>query len=554
MIYKNIQVAIPPKTIIMKNNSVYLETSRSYDKNKKYNVPSRTCIGKKVDNKMMNPNDSYYELVNMSAPILKEPPISSDTISIGFNVVMDKLLKDSQIDILLKEIYSHDEYFAMRDLMSYIISNETSTIQHYPSWARRMNILSDTIRSDSYYCNFFKDVITDKKIELFLSAWNSLERNQDKLYISYDSTNMNTNSVGIELAEIGHAKVDEDLPQVNLSYAINQKESLPLFYELYPGSNIDNSQLKHMVNRSKEYGYKDLGVILDRGYYARANINYLKNNGFDYLLMVKTSNELITSLIKESRYVLPKAKYFIEEHNVFGKTFEAKLYDGDKTNSYVHLYFDSTRSADETKDLLKRQSFLENELDNHISAHKKKDDLKKSYPSFKLKADEEGYLISYKTNEEYLDELSDTFGFFCIITSKNMNAKEALNIYRDRDSVEKLFESLKSEMDYKKFRISSSQSLKGKTFIIFVSSIIRSRIYHLCKPLKVKNRKDNTVPAIIRELNNIEVSKNAKGNYVRRYSLTAKQKNILSQFNLAEKDIDAAIVDINGKILVQTND
>lgn len=550
MIYKNVKVEIPKKTIVMRNGSVYLETGRSYDKDKKYNVPSRTCIGKKIDDKTMNPNDSYYELVVSSAPILKEPPVLSDTISIGFNVVMDKILDDTQIEILLKEIYSDDEYFAMRDLMSYIISNETSTIQHFPTHARRTNILSDTIKSDSYYSNFFKDVITDKKNELFLNAWNTLDRDNDKLYISYDSTNMNTNSIGIELAEIGHAKVDEDLPQVNLSYAINQKESLPLFYELYPGSNIDNSQLKHMVNRLKEYGYKDLGVILDRGYYSRGNINYLKDNGFDYLLMVKTSNEVITSFIKDNRYILPKAKYFIEEHNVFGKTFEAKLYDGDKSNSYIHLYFDSTRSADETKDILKRQSILEKELENHVLSHHKKDDLKKSYPSFKLKADEEGYLISYKTNEEYLDELSDSLGFFSIVTSKNMSAKEALDIYRDRDTVEKLFESLKSEMDYKKFRVSSSGSLKGKTFIIFISSIIRSRIYHLCKPLKDKNRKDNTVPAIIRELNNIEVSKNAKDKYVRRYSLTAKQKNILAQFKLTEKDIDKAVNDINDRTII----
>jgi len=550
MIYKNTKVEIPNKTIIMKNGSIYLETGRSYDKNKKYNVPSRTCIGKKIDDKTMYPNDSYYELIKASTPLLKEPPLLSDTISIGFNMVMDKILDDTQIDVLLKEIYSDDEYFAMRDLMSYIISNETSTIQHFPGYARRMNILSDTIRSDSYYCNFFKDVITDKKNELFLNAWNLLERNKDKLYISYDSTNMNTNSIGIELAEVGHAKEDEDLPQVNLSYAINQKESLPLFYELYPGSNIDNSQLKHMVNRLKEYGYKDLGVILDRGYYSRGNINYLKDKGFDYLLMVKTSNEVISSLIKENRYILPKAKYFIEEHGVFSKTFEVKLYDGDKTNSYVHLYFDSTRSADETKDLLKRQSILEKELDNHILSHHKKDDLKKSYPSFKLKSDKEGYLVSYQTNEDYLDKLSDTLGFFSIITSQNMSAKEALNIYRDRDTVEKLFESLKSEMDYKKFRVSSTQSLKGKTFIIFISSIIRSRIYHLCKPLKDKNRKDNTVPAIIRELNNIEVSKNAKDKYVRRYSLTAKQKNILAQFKLTEKDIDKLVIDINSRVTV----
>lgn len=192
-----------------------------------------------------------------------------------------------------------------------------------------------------------------------------------------------------------------------------------IHYELYPGSNIDNNRLKHMVDRLKEYGYKDIGIILDRGYYSRGNINYLKDNGHDYLLMVKTNNEVISSLVKENRYILPKSKYFIEEHEVYGATFKRKLYDGDKSNSYIHLYFDSSRSVDEAKSLLSRQSILAKELNNHINMHHKKDDLKKSYPSFKLKADLEGHLISYSLDEDYLDELSDTLGFFSIITSKD---------------------------------------------------------------------------------------------------------------------------------------
>ena len=392
-------------------------------------------------------------------------------------------------------------------------------------------------------------MITDKKNEIFLNSWNLLEREKDRIYISYDSSNMNTSSVGIQLAEYGHPKVDENLPQVNLSLAINQEETLPLFYELYPGSNIDNSQLKHMVDRLSEYGYRDIGVILDRGYYSRYNINYLKEKGYDYLLMVKTNNDVIAKMIKENRYVLPKAKYFIDGHNVYGMTKQMKLFVSDSHTSYVHLYFDYERSASETTDLNARQKVLSKELDRYIKEHTKKEDLKKKYPSFRLKADKDGYLVSYTSNDRYIDDLSDTFGFFAIVTSKKMDAGKALDIYRDRDSVEKLFEVLKTEMDYNRFRVSSTSSLRGKTFIIFIASIIRSRIYYQTRSLKQKNRKDYTVPAIINELSNIEASRNAKDIYVRRYSLTSRQKTILSQFGLTEKDIDSAIERLNSSMI-----
>lgn len=62
------------------------------------------------------------------------------------------------------------------------------------------------------------------------------------IYISYDSTNMNCVAGNLELAEYGHAKDNPDLPQVNMSLGYNQTGNKPLFYSLYPGSIIDNTE------------------------------------------------------------------------------------------------------------------------------------------------------------------------------------------------------------------------------------------------------------------------------------------------------------------------
>lgn len=547
MIYKNIKVEIPSKTVRYSNNGIYYEVSRTYKKDKKYNTPNRICIGKAIDEKYMYPNENY-ETYFPNESLLKEPPLLSDTLSIGFTSVVDKLIDDLQIDLILKDYYSDDEYDLIRDLIVYMISYSTTVIQHFPSASRRFDILSNTIRSDSYISTFFKEVITDKKIEQFLNDWNLLDRKKDVLYISYDSTNMNTNAVGIELAEYGHPKVDEELPQVNLSYVINKSDCLPLFYELYPGSNIDNSQLKHMVDRLSEYGYKNIGVILDRGYYSRYNINYLRDKGYDFLLMVKTNSEIIEKHIQEKQYSINKEKYYIEAHDVFGTTIEDKIFENDKVKSFIHIYYDSSRSMDEAKLLYRNVSNEAKQLDEHILKHHKKDDLKSEYKHFKLQADKEGYLVSYTKNDDLIEAEARSLGFFSIITSSKMSASDALDAYRDRDSVEKLFESLKSELDYKKFRVNTGRSLAGKTFITFLATIIRSRIYYNSKPLRKNDRKQYTTNAIINELSNIEITKNAKDIYTRRYSLTAKQKNILSKFNISEKDIILTTNSINNRL------
>ena len=54
-------------------------------------------------------------------------------------------------------------------------------------------------------------------------------------------------------------KVDIGFPVFNyaVGYDVNNRE--PLFYEKYPGSIVDISQLKLMLNKAQGYGYKKVG-------------------------------------------------------------------------------------------------------------------------------------------------------------------------------------------------------------------------------------------------------------------------------------------------------
>lgn len=117
---------------------------------------------------------------------------------------------------------------------------------------------------DCKISEFLKEEINYAQTERFISKWNEIQPEHSGIYISYDSTNMNTKAEGVEMAEYGHAKEDSDVPQVNISYAVNHADATPLFYEMYPGSIIDNTQCTHMIDRAREYGYKNVGLILDR--------------------------------------------------------------------------------------------------------------------------------------------------------------------------------------------------------------------------------------------------------------------------------------------------
>ena len=552
MLLKDYKVKIPSGSRIQKKDNyyyVYKPTEYIYKKDKKQSIEARVCIGRKIDDEYMIPNTAYTKYYDDVKKELNDPPEFSDTLKLANILLIKKILKNTSLDKVL-DVHG-DKKDMIINLVSYLLIEGNSSLQHYPYFAFNHNIIGD-IHSDSYISDFLKS-FTDKEKEIFLSAWNNLYTKEDMLYINYDSTNMNISSKGIELAEYGHAKKDEGLPQVNISYASSLKDSTPLFYDIYPGSIIDNTEIKDSVNKLTTYGYKNIGFILDRGYYSKTNIDYLRDKEYSFILMIKDNSTFLKAFKTEMKNSM-KTDYssFIENHQVYGITIKGKLYKNDKKTVYVHLYYDEQSASTERANLLTNIKKIEEEINNRLidedikKRHKSKCD--KYHKLFNLHYIDE-YLISFSPKKKEIQKLIDNCGYFCLVTSEELTASNALDIYRDRDSIEKLFMIIKSEMDFNCFKVQSDVSLRAKFHIAFIASIVRNEIYKVSKELKetTKDKKSYTVPSIIRELEKIECTKDINNIYQRRYSLTARQKKIFEMFNINEKDIDKEIDDINKK-------
>ncbi len=62
-------------------------------------------------------------------------------------------------------------------------------------------------------------------------------------------------------------------------------------------------------------------------------------------------------------------------------------------------------------------------------------------------------------------------GFFCLKSSKNLTLIEALQTYRKKDSIEKIFNSLKNEIEIKPLRLWTDNSIYGALIIEFIAQI-----------------------------------------------------------------------------------
>ena len=412
MLRKDVLVKRPEGTKIYRQRDcvyVYHVTGSEYKKDKKYVVEKRVCIGKMVDDENMNPNDNFYQYYEIVDGNEEEPPRFSDAVQIGAPALLFKIMDELKLSELLRSIHGEEDADLIKDLVSYMIIRETSTMQHYSDF-----------------------------------AWS------------------------------------------------------------------------HLISSKKKWDDSKIS---------------------DFLMMIKTNSSLVTEMLKEAHLpLLTKARYYLPEHDVYGLTKKGTIGD-DMTVRYFHIYYDNVRASQEKneylKQLVKKEKHLQKKVDEKI---RRKEDMVSYEKLFKLKYDNNGYLESYKRNEDEIQKEIDKLGFFVIVTSKEMTASEALNIYRKRDSVEKIFRMLKTGLEYDTFRVHSQDSLESKTYVMFIASIVRNYLFQGLKKIskKEKDKKSYTVPASISELEKITIVKNSKDVYIRRYGLTKKQRSILTQFGVSE--------------------
>ena len=519
----------PSKTVIVNKNYVYLKIGSSYDKESKQTRPQRILIGKlTADNRLM-PNSNYYEYFDTP---LVEPSDIADSVIVGPYVVFDSIISRFKLDSLLVGLFENAN--KILDIAYYYIISESNASTYFEDYAYNHLLYSPKAFSDSTIGDLLKS-ISDKDIDTFFNAWCKINPKKD-IYISYDSTNINSVAGNIDLAEYGVAKDNDELPQVNVSLAYNQDDSIPLFYDAYSGSIIDNTECSLMVERAKRYGFKDIGFILDRGYFSLRNIRFFDDNNYSFIIMAKASALFIKEAIEEVRFKLKNSSnYFLKGYGVSGLTITRKINDKDKKKRYFHIYLDDEKAAISKKEILNKFLLMDEDLTNKVNKKITKKEALSSYEKYyTLKFDDYGYLISFKRKDKVIDTLIADAGMFVIVSSKQMSAYEALDTYRNRDSIEKLFRAEKSYMGFDCFRVHDDARLKSKLFILFIALIIRTEVYNRLKPLYLKDSKNFTVPKAIKELEKLYVTKLADDKYHQRYLLTAKQKKILTTFDITE--------------------
>lgn len=535
------------------------EYDRIYKPEKRYNVPKRTTIGKKCEGEadMMYPNRNFLTYFpDTELPKDLGHDARSSCLRVGAYLVIRKLMMESLVDKIVSNIYNKDKDSGLfLDLVSYYLITENNAGQYYPDYAYNHPLFTPDykIYGDSTVSKFTHEISVDDSVH-FQNEWNKIKKKKDKIYISYDSTNKNCQAGDINIVEFGHAKEDKGFPIFNYSVAYDCNNREPLFYETYPGSIVDISQLQLMLNKAVAYGYKNVGFILDRGYFSRENIRYMDKCDYDFVIMVKGLKSFVRKIIEKVKDTFEdKRNCTIRKYRVNGTTVKAPVFCSDEKDRFIHIYHSHEKAASE-------REALETKIDRISACLQKLEGqpvvIDKTYGKyFSMEYYHEGqedqcFVCAIEKSAVIEAELK-LCGYFCIITSAEMTAKEALELYKSRDASEKLFRADKSFLGNRSMRIYSKESLEGKMLIAFAALIIRNRMYTKLKDAEadmVEHPNYMNVPAAIKELEKIEMIRQADGVYRLDHALTATQKTILKAFGIDSNEVKRKTQEISDQL------
>lgn len=545
MIFKDVLVPIPKRVRIRKNKGpryVYEVLQRKGSSSDKDVV---AFIGVQVDDENMNPNHKYFDLhPEYSENHPEDKAKEYDTIvKIGASVLLRKIANKEGLLPMLKECFPGYDELIMSLLEYYLIERE-SAAQIFQYYLFDHYTELNYIPSEAKISQLFNHYLSEEKVSVFLEKWMNyrcdLMPKDSVIDIAFDSTNYNISSTNVLSAEYGKAKLDEGLPQINVAYFLDKKSGVPIYFDMFSGSIIDMSHCKTVIEKLTAVRHDLRGsFVMDRGYFSSENIDYLDENGFSFLCMGKNGVVLKQLIEQYAREQLCQSRNRVYD-TIYGTKLKTKAFEKSQHQYFVYLYYNE---GDVATIACAKQTELEFIAQRLVGKRDKKNQIRNTYGKYiTFEIDEDGTVIKATPNYDYLDTFKKESGYFWIVSNMDLSPTEVLTSYRHRDIIEKQFMYAKSGSDLNKTYSKSDSAFQAKALLGFLSSVLRAsliaglRSYFLQYP-------NETSQTVLRELDKIKTEK-IKSAYILRYALSARQKQILSLFDLNKDDVMAAIHNI----------
>jgi transposase len=503
----------------------YAYESESYwDKEKKQPRSRRKLIGR-LDEETGNIVPTRERKPPVPEPISKRTFCGATYL---FNEIVKKLgiLQD------LKECFPQ-QYTQILSIAYYLVLEDRNPLFRFSKWAA------------THKHPYGKDICSQRSSDLFASITEDAKnrffilqgrRKKEREYWFYDATSISSYSKCLTQVRYGHNKDHEHIEQLNLAVMYGEESQLPFYYRKLPGNIPDVKTVKNLIADINQFEFKKVKLVMDRGFYSEDNINAMLGAHLKFLIGVKVSLSFVQETLGKARDDMRNFDHYQPDYDLYtyskAITWNYKQdrpYKGDtleeERRMYLHLYYNGEKALEDERAFNTKLIAWKAELEsgNRNAAHEK------YYAKyFEVKATPiRGVKVTVK--QKSIEQAKKNYGYFAMISNEIKDPVKALELYRNKDLIEKAFENIKERLSFRRMLVSSEKSLDGKLFVEFIALIIMSDIKRRMQGTKLL--KKYTMQEMLDQIDLIECFEQ-KGRATRYSEIIKKQSEIYEALDI----------------------
>ena len=474
--------------IVYQTNKVtgitYAYESVSYwDKEKQQSRAKRKCIGKlDPETGEIIPTRKQKRKTDGGEGKKKPGPAAiteSARFFYGATYLLDQIGEQLGITADLKHCFP-DRHLKIRSIAYYLILEDNNPLLRFPKWsALHKHPYGENISSQRS-SELFASITAEEREQFFRLQG---KRRAENEYWAYDITTLSSYSNCLKQVKRGYNKEHDLLAQINLALLFGEQSNLPFYYRKLPGNIPDVKTVKNLVADMNFLVGKKVKFVMDRGFYSEANINALFKNHFKFLIATRVNLSYVKAALEKVREALRTWTNYSQQYEVYATSetitwdySQKRPYKKDelkgKRRLYLHLYYNSEKATEDER----RQTLLLMKLQQELLDGNRKQEHEKLYAKYFEVHATPVRGTKVKAKQEAIDEAKKNYGYFALISNEIKDPIEALEIYRNKDLVEKAFGNLKERLNLRRTLVSSELSLDGKLFVEFVALIYLSYI------------------------------------------------------------------------------
>jgi len=388
--------------------------------------------------------------------------------------------------------------------------------------------------------------LTAKLDEAFYKKWredNPLPPGERET-LAYDLTTVLFFGVSCPLAELGYNPDRIRRRQANIALIVSKRDRYPIMHFVFNGSRHSNSTVRNLISSLKKAPIEPGTLIWDRGNVSQKHVEGIVSSGWKLICGVpKTSKKAKELIIETDVPIWPETLVRSSKAgHIYAIKTDDSLFDLDDIAIIYCNRERAVRDADLRNEAL---AVIGDDLDelseigNDWSEKKLHAKMKtiigswSNYVSSSVSRKGEGKRIAWSYKKHELKKAQKADGKWLLIcTDKSLDEHQAVNMYLEKDFIEKVFRVLKSNEEIEPVRHRLEQRVRA---YIFVCMLAYRLLAVLQWKLKVASRKEDSWESahlFLQELSRVNKVEVKFGHEIKTWYL-----NLTQEMNSTLKDI-----------------